>query len=313
MNFSFFSKQTIFMESIQSITVFYYMEKRIVQLQEHGQYRTAETYKTTLNSFRRFRKGKDLPFEEMNTAILSDYEYYLKKRKLVPNTISFYLKRLRAIYNKAVEEEGIEDLRPFRKSNTTPEKTIKRAVPLKIIRKLKVMNLIHNPALCFARDMFLFSFYTRGMSFIDIAYLEKTNLKNNILSYRRKKTGQALSMQWETCMKEIASRYAAKASSPYLLSIINPKEKDERRQYYNASTLINRKLKKLGRRLGLSTPLTMYVARHSWASIAREQGIPLSVISEGLGHESEKTTRIYLAALETQVINKANQKILKKL
>ena len=293
-------------------TLFHYMEERIAQLKEHGQYRTAETYQTTLNSFRRFRKNKDLPFEELNPKLLSDYEHYLKKRKLARNTISFYLKRLRAIHHKAVEEEGIEDHHPFRLTHTTSEKTVKRAVPLTIIRKLKAMYL-PDRSQRFARDMFLFSFYTRGMSFIDIAYLKKTNLKNGTLSYRRKKTGQALSMHWENCMREIAGHYAAKASSPYLLSIINPKEKDDRRQYYNASTLINRKLKKLGRRLGLPSPLTMYVARHSWASIAREEGIPMSVISEGMGHESEKTTRIYLAALETQVIDRANQKILKKL
>lgn len=293
-------------------TLFHYMEERIAQLKEHGQYRTAETYQTTLNSFRRFRKNKDLPFEELNPKLLSDYEHYLKKRKLARNTISFYLKRLRAIHHKAVEEEGIEDRHPFRLTHTTSEKTVKRAVPLTIIRKLKAMYL-PDRSQRFARDMFLFSFYTRGMSFIDIAYLKKTNLKNGTLSYRRKKTGQALSMHWENCMREIAGHYAAKASSPYLLSIINPKEKDDRRQYYNASTLINRKLKKLGRRLGLPSPLTMYVARHSWASIAREEGIPMSVISEGMGHESEKTTRIYLAALETQVIDRANQKILKKL
>lgn len=302
------------MESLNTPkTLFHYMEKRIAQLQEHGQYRTAETYQTTLNSFRRFRRKKDLPFEELNPSLVSDYEYYLKKRKLAPNTISFYLKRLRAIYRKAVIEEGIEDCHPFRLTRTTPEKTAKRAVPLKVIRKLKDMDLSNYPTQQFARDMFLFSFYTRGMSFIDIAYLQKKNLKNGILSYRRKKTGQALTIHWESCMREIASHYAGKRSSPYLLSIINPKVEDDRRQYYNASTLINRKLKKLGQLLGLSSPLTMYVARHSWASIAREQGIPLSVISEGMGHESEKTTRIYLAALETQVIDRANQKILKKL
>lgn len=293
-------------------TLFQYMEERIVQLQERGQYRTAETYKSTLNSFRRFRRKKDLFIEELSPSLVSDYEHYLKKRKLAPNTISFYLKRLRAIYHKAVIEEGIEDHHPFQMTHTATEKTVKRAIPLTIIRKLKAMYLPDRNQR-FARDMFLFSFYTRGMSFIDIAYLKKTNLKNGTLSYRRRKTGQALTMHWENCMREIAGYYAAKRSSPYLLSIINPKEEDARRQYYNASTLINRKLKKLGRRLGLSIPLTMYVARHSWASIARDQGIPMSVISEGMGHESEKTTRIYLAAMETQVIDRANQKILGKL
>lgn len=294
-------------------TLFRYMEKQIVRLTRHGQYRTAETYYNTLNSFRRFRKDVDLPLEELDMEMLADYEYHLRCSKLAPNTVAFYLKRLRAVYNKAVEEGITPNRHPFRKVSTASEKTAKRAVPLRIIRQLKELDLSRFPAQRFARDIFLFSFYTRGMAFVDIAHLQKANLRNGMLFYRRKKTGQAMSIHWETCMKEIIDRYATSASSPYLFPIIKDTEGDIRRQYYNASTQINRRLKLIGRRIGLTTPLTLYVARHSWASIARNEGIPLSVISEGMGHESERTTRIYLASLETQVIDNANRKILRKL
>ncbi len=110
-------------------------------------------------------------------------------------------------------------------------------------------------------------------------------------------------------MQEIVTRNGI-ADSEYLLPLIKPNGKDERKQYLNASHTINDRLKKIGRQLGLAEPLTMYVARHAWASIARDNNIPISVISQGMGHDSENTTRIYLATLDTSVLDKANSTII---
>ena len=160
--------------------------------------------------------------------------------------------------------------------------------------------------------MLLFSFYTRGMSMIDMAFLKKKDLDNGVLSYRRKKTGQQLFIKWEPCMQEIVDRYNNPAS-PYLLPIINRPGIEERKQYINESHRINRHLKAIGKELGLSVPLTHYVSRHSWASAARSKNIPISVISEGMGHDSEATTKIYLASLDTATVDEANGLILKSL
>ncbi|MDO4756114.1 MAG: tyrosine-type recombinase/integrase, partial [Parabacteroides sp.] len=177
----------------------------------------------------------------------------------------------------------------------------------------KEMDLAMSPALDLARDMFLFSFYTRGMSFVDMAYLRKRDLKGGILTYRRRKTGQLLFIKWEKCMQMIVEKYEG-IHSNYLLPIIKPfSEVDERKQYLYAAHCINRSLKIIGCRLNLSIPLTMYVSRHSWASIAKNKQIPISVISEGMGHDSEATTRIYLASLDTVAVDKANHIILKSL
>lgn len=294
-------------------TLFGYMERLIARLKAHGQHRTAETYQSALNSFCRFCHNRDLTFNELTPDLLADYESHLRNSGLVPNTVSFYLKRLRATYNKAVEEGLTENRHSFRKISTPLGKTAKRAISLKHIKKVKELELPHPSSCRFARDIFLFSFYTRGMSFVDIALLKKSDIANGILTYRRKKTGQMLTMRWESCMKEIADTYASDASSPYLFSIIRHTQGDIRQQCHNALTLINRHLKRIGQTIGLTTPLTMYVARHSWASIAYTEGIPISVISEGMGHESEKTTRIYLASLETQIIDNANKLILEKI
>ena len=300
-------------EQTSGNTLFAYMERMIAMYWKQGQYRTSETYSTTLNSFKRFRADVDVGLEDIDSGLMETYESYLKQNDLSPNTISFYLKHLRAVYNRAVDDELIMDRKPFKRVSTAIEKTPKRAISLRNIKRLKALDCSQNPSRKFARDMFLFSFYTRGMSFVDIAYLQKKNLKGDVLFYRRKKTNQQLMIHWEGCMQEILKSYGADTSSPYLFSIIKEPSNNPRKQYQNALFLINRHLKDIGKGLGLHQPLTMYCARHSWASIARDEGIPLSVISEGMGHDSEKTTQIYLASLKTEVIDKANRKILKLL
>lgn len=160
-----------------------------------------------------------------------------------------------------------------------------------------------------ARDLFMFSFYTRGMSFVDMAYLRKSDLRNGILSYRRRKTNRQLFVKWERQMQAIVDKYST-GDSPYLLPIIKNMETDSRRQYQNASHFVNTKLRKIGVMLGLSMPLTAYVARHGWASIAKSKQVPVATISEAMGHDSETTTRIYLASLDTAHVDRANHLVL---
>ena len=144
---------------------------------------------------------------------------------------------------------------------------------------------------------------------IILVFIRKNNLSHGVLEYRRRKTGQTLFIRWEKCMERIAACYND-PSSLYLLPIINSDESNERQQYLRMSHNINRSLKIPGKRLGLNIPLTMYVARHTWANAARQKNIPHSVISEGMGHTSEMTTRIYLSSLNADIIDKANRRIL---
>lgn len=288
------------------------LENVITVLRRMGKVRTVETYTSTLNSFIRFMDGKDVALGDMDSDLMTAYEAWLRSKEISMNTISFYMRILRATYNRAVEKGLVTQRFPFKHVYTGVERTTKRAVPLRVIKQLRTLDLSLHPAKRFARDMLLFSFYTRGMSMVDMAFLRKKDLANGILTYRRKKTGQQLFVKWEPCMQEIVSRYNV-SESPYLLPIIVRPGMDERKQYINASHRINRYLKAIGKELGLSVPLTHYVARHSWASAARSKNIPISVISEGMGHDSENTTRIYLASLDTTTIDKANSLILKSL
>ena len=289
-----------------------FMEVSIASLKRSGKLRTSETYMTTFSSFMKFMKGKDILLSNLDSDLMVAYEAHLKEQGVSLNTISFYMRILRATYNRAVEKGVTRQRSPFKHVYTGIEKTVKRAVTFKVIKQIKEMDLSYSSSLEYARDMFLFSFYTRGMSFIDMAYLKKTDLENGVLTYRRKKTGQLLSIKWEPCMQDIVDKYSVK-KSPYLLPIIENGVKDERKQYKSAICFVNRKLKEIGKMLELPHALTMYVARHSWASIAKEKNIPVSIISEGMGHDSEKTTLIYLASLDTTVVDNANMLILNDL
>ena len=291
---------------------FNFMQGVIAHLRQMGKIRTAENYSCTLKSFMQFRQDRDILLSEIDSDLMQLYEAYLHGKGVVRNTSSFYMRILRAVYNRALEKELVEQRNPFRHVYTGVDKTVKRAVPLSAIKRMKNLDLSLQPNLEFARDMFLFSFYTRGMSFIDMAHLKKKDLQNGFLSYRRRKTGQQLVIRWEQCMQEIVGKYDTSAT-PYLLPIIRDMDTDARKQYKNAAHLVNDKLKKIGRQLGLAIPLTSYVARHAWASIAKSKNIPISTISEAMGHDSENTTRIYLASLDTSVVDKANSLILKSL
>lgn len=292
--------------------LFSFMESVIANLKTLGKIRTSETYAATLCSFKRFREDRDVPLDDMDSDMMMAYEAYLKNNGVSPNSSSFYMRNLRAVYNRAVEKELTSQRFPFKYVYTGVDKTVKRAVPLKVIKRIKEMDFSMNPTSDFARDMFLMSFYTRGMSFVDMAYLRKKDLQNGVLSYRRRKTGQQLFIKWEKCMQEIVDKYD-NSLSEYLLPIIKPMKGDERTHYQNAMYLINRKLKEIGKMTGVQLPLTMYVARHSWASVAKNKNVPISVISEGMGHDSEMTTQIYLASLDTAVVDRANKMILKSL
>ncbi len=293
--------------------IFIFAENVIAYTRSLGKIRTAEIYATSLNSFKRFRNNRDIKISDITTEVIVGYESYLKNINICPNTISFYMRNIRSIYNRAVKLGITKQKQPFVQVYTGIDKTIKRAVSIKIIKKIKALSFPKNPSLEYARDMFLFSFYTRGMSFIDMSHLRKSDLKKGILSYHRCKTGQRLFIKWEKCMQEIIDKYNCE-ESVYLLPILNPTRPiNLRKQYIYAAHNINHSLKIIGKHLYLSQPLTMYVARHSWASAAQNKHIPLTVISKALGHDSEATTRIYLSSLDNNAIDKANKQILKSL
>lgn len=307
-----------FSRQMREGSFFNLMRSEISRLRELNRQRTAENYEAALRSFMRFCGGEDLLPGELDAHVVMRYESSLMARGVSRNTSSFYMRILRAVYNRSAEREQSERRDPFRHVYTGVDKTSKRAVPFAAVKRIRELDLSQHPTLDFARDMFLFSFYMRGMSFVDMAYLRKSDLRHGIVTYRRRKTGRRLSIRWERCMQDIVSKYSAAEcrrrvapESPYMLPIIrNPSAEG---CYRNILQQINKALKMVAFMARVDVPLTMYVARHTWASVARSKNIPVAVISEGMGHDSETTTQIYLSSLDTSVIDRANRIILKGL
>lgn len=295
--------------SKDSRKVFVFVRQIVLDLKMLNKPGTSHNYESTLKSLSKFRNGEDLYFPQLNFSMVKEFEQYLFNSGLSTNTVCFYMRNLRSIYNKAISKGVVgEYLYPFKRIAIKTEKTVKRAIDKDMIYKLKVMNLSNNPKLELARDLFLFSFYTRGMSFIDMSFLKTSNIKGNKLYYNRHKTRQLLQITLTSQIVEIINKYKShRDKSGYLLPILKPDPwRNEYMQYKTALRSLNNCLKPLGRLVNSNVPLSSYVARHSWATIAKKHGIPLSVISEGMGHDSESTTRIYLAAFDTSIIDQAN-------
>lgn len=303
-------------------SLFTYMDGRIDFLKSVGRYGTAQTYRNTYEKFRKFTGG-DFALSEITQENMERFEAFCRDSGNSRNTISFYMRILRAVFNRAVDEELVEQPKrnPFKKVYTGVDKTVKRAIPIGKVKYIAHMDFSTMTGLTaaqrrnmeYARDMFMFSFYTRGMSFVDMAYLKKSDIRDGNLIYCRNKTGQKLSIRWERCIEDIVRRHPGAENSPYLMDIISDADGNTRRQYKVRLTYVNAWLKEVGRYAGLGDILTMYVARHSWATACKSSNIPISVISEGMGHDSEETTRIYLASLDTNVVDKANRKIINQI
>ncbi len=288
--------------------LFDYMSRIIDRMSERGQCGTAANYTSALSSLRQYRRDIDLPLTDITTFLLEDYQSYLRHRNVMINTMTFYLHILRAVYNRAVRERLIIDIHPFDAVSMSVEHTRKRALRLEDMKNLQKIVFRRRPALTFAKDIFLLLFYCRGMSFVDAAYLRKSDVRDGFIIYRRRKTNQLIKVKIVSEIATILSRYTP-ATSPYLLPIIHSEE-TARSDYRCGLQRVNRALHHIGQRLALNIPLTTYVSRHTWATLARDREIPLPVISEALGHTSIRTTQIYLAEVDADVVDRANSMII---
>ncbi len=211
-------------------SLFNYMEKLICGFKQQDRIRTSETYRAALNSFRNFLNGRDIMIDRIDSPLMEDYEAWLKRRGITSNTISFYNRILRAVYNRALENDLIANRNPFRHVYTGIDNTVKRALPLGIVKKIRNLDLSFSKSLDYARDMFMMSFMLRGMSFIDMAYLRKSDLSHGYVSYRRRKTGQRLMIEWTEDMQRVVDKYPEN-NSDYLLPIIRQRGLNERCVY----------------------------------------------------------------------------------
>ena len=205
-----------------------FMTDIITQLHKNGQHKTWQHYRAILNSFMRFRQNKDLSLRKMDAAMIEAYEAYLKQQDVCRNTSSFYMRILRAVYNRAVEQELIVQQYPFCRVYTGIDKTRKRAIPFETVKLIKQLDLQQSPSSDIAKDAFMMSFYLRGISFIDLAHLKKSDLQDGYLHYNRSKTHQRITVKWEPQMQALVDKYKHLTdNSPYLFPFLHDNSDEE--------------------------------------------------------------------------------------
>lgn len=299
-----------FHQTNSDYTITDFFTKQIQKLKNDNRRGTARNYNKTLKSLKAFMKNTDSTFNIVTEQFVESYNTFLIQRGVVRNTISFYMRIFRSVYNKAVTQKNVEQTFPFKNVYTGVDKTRKRAVTETVISQLLSIDLKKSKALQFARDLFIFSFYTRGMAFVDIVFLKKSNIQNGYITYVRHKTGQELTIKIETKLQNIINRYEKK-DSPYVFPILNTEDGNKAySQYEIALNYYNRQLKRLSNFLEPNINLSSYTPRHTWATTARNKNVPLSIISAGMGHSSERTTLIYLTKIENSVIDEVNKTII---
>ncbi|MCS3177678.1 tyrosine-type DNA invertase cluster 3b [Candidatus Bacteroides intestinigallinarum] len=295
----------------------------IERLRKEGRYSTAHVYKNALFSFSKFCGTTNISFRQVTRECLRCYGQYLYESGLKLNTVSTYMRMLRSIYNRGVEAGRAPYVpRLFHDVYTGVDIRQKKALPVIELHKL----LYEDPKserLRRTQTIAALMFQFCGMSFADLAHLEKSALDQNVLQYNRIKTKTPMSLEILDSAKEMidqlrSNKPAVPDCPDYLFNILHgdKKRKDERayREYQSALRNFNNCLKDLARALHLNSPVTSYTFRHSWATTAKYRGVPIEMISESLGHKSIKTTQIYLKGFglrERTEVNRRNLSYIK--
>lgn len=286
-----------------------YMEEQIEKKEQKNKYGTAAAYRSTMHSVQKFIGEKRIRFIDIDYKFLEDYVQSLSEHTNATNTIAFYMRNFRSMYNRG-KKEGRKTVanNPFSEITLKTDKTVKRALTKEELKRIVMLELSAQPKLELARDLFLFSFYTRGMPFVDILNLKKQDVINDIIFYRRTKTNQPLQVSLIDEIVGLMSKYTN--DGEYVFPILDPdKPTTLYKQYRNALGSINKSLKKVGKMADIKIPLTTYCARHTWATLAKEAGAPILHISDGLGHTSIQTTLAYLKDLDVNTLRELNKMV----
>ncbi len=266
---------------------------------------TVRNYLTALNSLESFLHRRRLPLCNFNRQLMQDYEQWLLHGGLCRNTSSAYLRSLQSLFNRAVDQGLTPERNPFRRVFTGNEKTRKRTLKLREMKCLLATRPA-NHRLRLAADVCQFCFYVCGMPFVDVAHLRWSQISGGYLSYRRRKTGVAVTVRLQPEALAILRRYRDR-DSEYVFPLMN---NDNPKDYPLALARYNRALARLGRKVCVGRKLTSYVVRHSWASQSERVSMPDRVKGLGLGHTNVRTTSVYVASIGQGVLDRYNRRLL---
>ena len=299
------------------LKVLTFMKQVANGLQVEGNFGTAHVYRSSLNAIIAYRGKSDFVFSEVTSEWLKGFEVHLRNRGCSWNTVSTYMRTFRAVYNRAVNLRKAPYVPYlFRFVYTGTRADHKRALADDDMKKVFV-NLSRKAGVSLpvrqAQELFILMFLLRGMPFVDLAYLRKSDLRDDVITYRRRKTGHPLSVTLTPEAMILIKKYMNRdSSSPYLFSFLKSREgtKEAYREYQLALRSFNQRLMLLGELLGLGDKLSSYTARHTWATTAYYCEIHPGIISEAMGHSSITVTETYLKPFQDKKIDEANKQVL---
>ena len=300
-----------------------YMLEVIGMLKREGKFPAMHVYACTLRSYEKFCAEERYP--KNTTASLSmqeiftperlkEYEDWLAGQQSSPNTISTYMRTLQAVYNRWMSP-GIEGYNPvlFKDVYTKVESRTKRALTAEQMEQLRntdfsVLTLRQQQVLTY----FLLMFMLRGMPFIDLAHLRKSDLRNRRITYRRHKTGKLMVVDVPPDAMRLLQKYRDKTDSEYLFPLLHGGLFMEEHHHRYQETLrhFNRELARLMKQLLPGVSVSSYTARHTWATLAYHSGVPVGLISQSLGHSSIRVTMTYLKPFDAEVIDRINRQVI---
>ncbi|MBS3914301.1 MAG: site-specific integrase [Bacteroidetes bacterium] len=304
-----------------SMTVGKYFDEFIERMENANRIGYADAFRYTKNSIMNYRDGSDFSFGEVTTSFLVKYEEYLDGRDLAPNTIFLYMRTFKTLINYA-RKDGIvkKEYDPFEGISFAKYrrvKTRKRALPKETILKIMNLGLTPESHLYNYWNFFRFSYLCWGMNFIDTAYLKWEDIHGDTLVYTRQKTGDEFNILLAPQAHEILEYYRkAKLNpkAPYVFPIFNETHITAKSKSYRAKKVLkqyNDALKEIGEMIGITTKLTSYVARHSFANVLRQNGVSTTIIKDAMGHESEAMTEVYTSQLDASILgNTINNSLL---
>ena len=301
-----------------------YIENYIQMLISENRHGYAKTFAELSASVSRYRKSLNFYFTEIDIQWLRGYEMHLRNRGNKENTIGIRFRTLRALYNRAITDKVVKrEYYPFDdfKVSEFHEETQKRA-----ITKGDIMNIINLDLACITpyycpyleigRDLFLFSYFSCGINITDMAKLRYSNIENGRLTYKRQKTHKLITLKLQPHALSIIEKYREEKTSndDYIFPILDRRihitENQKRDRIHKSMKATNRALRRIGDKLDLTIDITTYVARHTYATVLKRSGVGTAIISESLGHSSEKVTQIYLDSFENTQIDEAMKNLL---
>lgn len=298
-------------KNFKKILLSKYFEELIHRKRKAGKHSTADLYRATNNWIKQFTKGNPPMLREITSGFVENFYCFLQSQgHLKTNSIVSYINNFRAMFNTAVRERIIHPcFHPFDHLSLHKEKTAKRAVSKKVIEDICKLDLHQEPELALSVDLCIFSYLACGIPFVDLAHLTEENIIDNDIIYNRAKTGASVRIRITNGMRLLLNKYRGK-NGRYLFPILLKEAGTLHEEYKAILNKYNTHLKEIGSRLQIPIHLTSYVIRHTWATEALRQHIPIAIISQALGHTSEKTTRYYLDQLDQSELNKANISII---